>query len=148
MPLLVLTAAAAAGLGRYVLARAAKLLAHRFSERSRRNLDAAHQLIAEHRAGRLLGLVMFVFTPLPSAQLFEAAGLAGVRLWPCTAAFMLGRLGFYSAYAFAAREVQASSFGEKFASPLAIAVQIAVIGLLVLFIRADWSRWLKRPPDR
>jgi hypothetical protein len=58
-------------------------------------------------------------------------------------AYLLGRAGFYSAYAFAARQVQASGFGEKFASPAAIAVQIAVIVLLVLLVRTDWSRWLR-----
>ena len=144
LPLLVVAAALAAGRGRYVLARLSNLLAHRFPAKTRRNLDAAHQLIEQHRAGRAVGLALFALTPVPSAQLFEAAGLAGVRLWPCTAMFVIGRIGFYALYASAARQVQASGMFDKFGSPVAIAIQIAVIIALVLLTRVDWSRWLTR----
>jgi membrane protein YqaA with SNARE-associated domain len=146
MPLLVVSAGLAAALGRYVLARLSRLLVHRFPAKIRRNLEAAQQLIERRRSGQALGLTLFVFTPLPSAQLFEAAGLAGVRLWPCVLAYFLGRLGFYTSYAFAARQVQASGFADKLASPGAIAIQVLVIVVLVLLIRTDWSRWLGPRP--
>jgi uncharacterized membrane protein YdjX (TVP38/TMEM64 family) len=93
-------------------------------------------------------LGLFVLTPIPSAQLFEAAGLLGVRLWPCTAAFFIGRLGYYTLYSFTARRLResslADSFRETLTSPIGIAVQLAVIALLILLVRTDWSRFLKR----
>jgi hypothetical protein len=39
---------------------------------------------------------LFAAAPLPSAQLFEAAGLARVRLRHLVAAFFVGRLVSYS----------------------------------------------------
>ena len=148
MPALVIAAATAAALGRWVLAKASNLFAHRFPEKMRRNLDAAGELVQRRKAGRLTALGLFVFTPLPSAQLFEGAGLAGIRLLPCTVAFWVGRIGYYSLYAFTARGVQASSLGQSFrdklTDPVVIAVQLGVIALLIVLVRTDWTRWLKR----
>lgn len=145
---LILTAGLAAATGRHSLARLSRLFARWFPVEARRNLDAARALVEERRAGRLVALGLFLLTPVPSAQLFEAVGLAGARIWPCTLAFLVGRLCFYSAYALTARRVQATSLSDSFrdtlTSPLGIAVQITVIILLVLIIRTDWSRWLTR----
>jgi membrane protein YqaA with SNARE-associated domain len=147
MPLLVVTAAIAAVLGRYVLARATRIFEHRFPARLRKNLDAAGELVERRPANRLIGLLLFVFAPVPSAQLFEAAGLIGVPLWPCTLAFFVGRLGYYTLYAFTARQLSASSllddFRDQLTSPLGIAVQLLVIVGLILLMRVDWTRWLK-----
>jgi membrane protein YqaA with SNARE-associated domain len=148
MPVLVVTAALAAALGRHVLAIFSRLFEHRFPRKMQRNLDAARELVERRPANRALALVLFVFAPVPSAQLFEAAGLLGVRLWPCTLAFFLGRLGFYTLYAFAARQVRSTdlvdNFRETLTSPLGIAAQLLVIGLLVLLLRIDWTRFVRR----
>ena len=147
MPWLVLTAAIAAALGRHVLAILSNLFEHWFPKKMQRNLDAARELIERRPANRVLALGLFVFAPIPSAQLFEAAGLLGVRLWPCTAAFFIGRLGYYTLYSFTARQLRESnlvdSFREALTSPSGIAVQLIVIGLLILLIRTDWSRFLR-----
>jgi len=148
MPLLVVTAALAAALGRHVLGVASNVFEHHFPQRLRRNLDAAGELLMRRRANRIIGLGLFVFAPVPSAQLFEAAGLIGVPLWPCTLAFFAGRLGYYSLYAFTARQVRASSLADSFraelTSPLGIAAQLLVIGALILLMRVDWTRWPRR----
>lgn len=147
MPLLVVVAAIAAAFGRYVLARASRLFEHRFPVRLRANLDAAGELVERRPANRWIGIALFVFTPVPSAQLFEAAGLIGVPLWPCTLAFLVGRLGYYTLYAFTARQLSASSLLDDFrgqlTSPLGIAVQLLVIAGLILLMRVDWTQWLK-----
>jgi membrane protein YqaA with SNARE-associated domain len=148
LPWLVLTSAIAAALGRHVLGLLSNMFEHWFPKRMQRNLDAARELIERHPANRILALGLFVVTPIPSAQLFEAAGLLGVRLWPCTVSFFIGRLGYYSLYSFTARRLQASdlagSFRDTLTSPIGIVVQLAVIGLLILLIRTDWSRLLRR----
>ena len=150
MPLLGLavTAAVAATLGRYVLARMSRLLAHRFPEKTRSNLEAARLLFERRKRNELIGLGLFVFTPVPSAQLFEAAGITGLSLLRLTCAYFLGRFGFYSGYAFTGRAISRTSLGETFretvTSPVGIGVQVLVIAVLVTFIRLDWTKWVTK----
>jgi membrane protein YqaA with SNARE-associated domain len=150
MQWLVLTAAIAAALGRHVLALLANAFEHWFPKKLQRNIDAARELIERRPANRILALGLFVFAPVPSAQLFEAAGLLGLRLWPCTLAFFMGRLGYYTLYAFTARQLRSTSlaanFRESLTSPIGILVQVALIAVLIVLIRTDWSRFLRRRP--
>ena len=145
---MILAAAVAAALGRFLLAHAFRLLGNRLPQKYRRNLIAAREALEHKRRNAILVLALFVVSPLPSAQLFEAAGLTGVRLLPFTLAFFLGRAVTYSIYVFTAHEVKQSSLGDAFqnalTSPVAVAVQVAMIGLLVLFARIDWAKWLGR----
>ena len=145
---MILTAALAAALGRFGLASAFRLLGTRLSDKTRGNLAAAREALERRRRNAILALGLFALSPVPSAQLFEAAGLAGVRLLPFTLAFFLGRTISYSIYVFTAQEVRESSLGKAFerelTSPAAIAIQVAMIGLLVLFARLDWAKWLGR----
>jgi uncharacterized membrane protein YdjX (TVP38/TMEM64 family) len=143
----VLVAALAAALGRYLLALAFRLLGDRLSTKTRDNLAAAREALERRRHAMLLAIGLFVLSPVPSAQLFEAAGLARVRLLPFTAAFFAGRTVSYAIYAYSAREIRGTSVGdslfEHLASPWGIAVQIAMLALLVLFARLDWRKILK-----
>ena len=143
---MILTAAVAAALGRLALAYAFRLLGNKLPEKYRRNLVAARKALERKRRNAVLALGLFALSPVPSAQLFEAAGLAGVRLLPFTVAFFLGRTVSYSIYVFTAHEVKESSLGQTFAaqltSPVAIAIQVAMIALLVLFAKIDWAKWL------
>ena len=75
-PAVVLTGATAAALGRYLLATGFRLFRNRLSTRSRDNLDAAKVLIEQSKGKTVLALAIFVISPLPSAQLFEAAARA------------------------------------------------------------------------
>jgi uncharacterized membrane protein YdjX (TVP38/TMEM64 family) len=144
LPGLVLTAAAGAALGRFLLAYAFRLLRDRLPEKWKRNAEAAGRVLERKRRNVILALGFFALSPLPSAQLFEAAGLAGVRLLPFTAAFFAGQLVSYSIYALTAKGIQKTSLGEAFrhslTSPLGIAFQIAMIGLLVGLMQVDWEK--------
>jgi uncharacterized membrane protein YdjX (TVP38/TMEM64 family) len=143
---LVLTAAVAAALGRLLLAHAFRLLAGRLSAKTRGNLQAARAALEKKMRNAVLALGLFALSPLPSAQLFEAAGLAGVRLLPFTAAFFAGRLVSYSIYAFTAHEIGRSSLGDAFreslTSPVGLAIQIVMIGMVVALARIDWAKRL------
>lgn len=149
---LVLTAALAAAIGRLLLACGFRLLGDCLPAKTRRNLQAARAAIEQRRRNLILGLALFALSPLPSAQLFEAAGLAGVRLWTFTAAFFAGRLVSYSIYAFTADRIRQTSIGEVFrenlTSPIGIAIQLAMLALLVLFTQIDWGRLAKSVGDR
>lgn len=148
----VLTGAAAAALGRYLLAHVFRLIGSRLPSRNRENLEDARHAIEQSRGKSLVALALFVISPLPSAQLFEAAGLMRVRLLPFTAAFFAGRVGAYFIYAGSAAKIRETSVGEAFrsalSSPLAIGLQLVLIAMLVALARLDWSRWLSRRERR
>ena len=143
---LVLIAALAAATGRFLLAIAFRLLGGRISGRTRRNLDAARKALGRNRRNAVLALGLFALSPLPSAQLFEAAGLARVPLLPFTIAFFLGRTASYSIYAAAAKGIGETSIGDTFrhslTSPWGIALQLLMLGLLVAFTQIDWAKRL------
>jgi uncharacterized membrane protein YdjX (TVP38/TMEM64 family) len=145
----VLTGATAAASGRYLLATAFRLLETRLSTRVRGNLEAAGKLLEQNRGRTLAALGLFVLSPLPSAQLFEAAGLMRVRLLPFTIAFFLGRLLAYFLYASGAARIRETSIGQAFregiSQPVAIAVQLVLIAMLIALSRIDWTKWLSRP---
>lgn len=147
-PVLVLTGAAAAACGRLLLAYAFRWFGRYLSAKSRNNLAAAREAIERKRRNTWLALGLFAMSPVPSAQLFEAAGLAGVRLLGFTAAFFAGRLLSYSVYAYGAGKLAQTSLGDAlrggFRNPIVIAVQVALIVLLVLMTRIDWSKRLAK----
>jgi membrane protein YqaA with SNARE-associated domain len=139
---LVLGGALAAASGRYVLANGARRFRPRLSAERRAHLAAAEELVAGSRRKAAAGLGLFALSPVPSAQLFVAAGLLTVPLLPLTGAFFGGRLVSYSIYVGAA-SLAKESFGdtltESFASPLGIALQVAMLGMLVVLLRVDWA---------
>lgn len=138
---LVVTAAAAAALGRFALAWGCRLFASRLPQHLRDNLEAAR--IALHRRSHniILALGLFLLSPLPSAQLFMAVGLARVPLLGFTAAFFVGRLVTYSLYGWTARKLQQSSIGDAFmetlSSPWGILLQVTMLAALVALVRID-----------
>ena len=95
-----------------------------------------------------MGLALFALSPLPSAQLFEAAGLLRVRLLPFTAAFFAGRLVSYFIYTSTAAKIRETSIGDAFrgalSQPLGIALQVLLIAMLVALTRIDASKWLSK----
>jgi uncharacterized membrane protein YdjX (TVP38/TMEM64 family) len=143
---IILTGALAAALGRFALAHAFRMLGRRVPARIRSNLAAARDALERNKRGGLLALGLFALSPLPSAQLFEAAGLARVRLAGFTAAFFAGRLVSYSIYAVTAKGIQKTSVGDQFlktfTSPASIAIQLLMIAALVALMRVDWQKRL------
>ena len=112
------------------------------SEERRENLAAAEEILVGSKGKAAAGLGLFALSPVPSAQLFIAAGLLTVPLLPLTVAFFCGRLVSYSIYV-AAASLAKESFGDTltdaFSSPLGIALQVTMLGALVLLLRVDWA---------
>ena len=147
---LVLLGALAAAMGRLALAATARQFRCRFSAERRENLEAAEEILVGNRRKAFAGLGLFALSPIPSAQLFIAAGLLTVPLVPLTAAFFAGRLISYSLYvgaASAARDSLGSVLGDAFGSPVGIAVQVAMLAGLVLLLRFDWAGMLRVKHD-
>ena len=148
---IVAVGAVCAGTGRYLLARATGLFRNLISKNSLSNLEAAQTILTENNSRKLITIGMFVLSPLPSAQLFEAAGLMGVRLLPLTLAFFSGRIVTYNFYVFGASELKAHGIGElitkEFTSVWAILFQLVMIGSVVLLTRVNWKRFLPTKPS-
>jgi uncharacterized membrane protein len=92
---------------------------------------------------------IFVVSPLPSAQLFIAAGLLDVPLGLLAMAFFLGRLVSYSIYvsvATLADKQLGNVMGQIFGSPWSIALQVAFLAAVCLLPFVNWRRFLDRPP--
>ncbi|HEU5429655.1 MAG TPA: hypothetical protein VFU74_22430 [Actinocrinis sp.] len=147
---LVAVGALAAGGGRYCLAAATRRLRGHLSARRKESLQAANDYLTGHKGRSVLALALFTLSPLPSAQLFEAAGLMGAPLRPVTAAFFAGRLVSYSLYIGAAGVAEhnlGSAFVSSLRSPYAIAVQVLLLLAVVLLARVDWVKVLRRRVD-
>lgn len=148
---LVLVGAGAAAGGRVTLALTARRFRSRMSEQRLQNLEAVKAELGATRARGLAALGLFLISPLPSAQLFIAAGLLNAPLRPLTAAFLVGRLAAYSLYVGLAT-VAAAGLGElledSLRSPLGIVIQLAMLAGLVALLRVDWVEVLRRrrPP--
>lgn len=143
---LVALGATSAASGRFVLAVATRHVRGRLSARRKRNLDAAKTRLSTHRGSTLVGVGLFALSPVPSAQLFEAAGLLDVALAPLVASFFLGRIVSYSLYMSGASALRTSSLGDLFTesltSPWGVGVQVLLLGGLVALGRIDWAKRL------
>ncbi len=111
------------------------------------HLAAAQGALLKNRARSAAGLGLFALSPVPSGQLFTAAGLMEVALVPLTAAFFAGRVVSYSIYvtgAAALRKTFGDTLVDSLTSPIGIAAQLLALIGLVLLLRLDWADILAR----
>ncbi len=151
VPLVLLGALAAAG-GRLLLASGARRLRPRFSRERLDHIDAVEAAMSANRRRTAAGLGLFALSPVPSGQLFAAAGLMTVPLAPLTASFFAGRLVSYSIYVSAATVAEESLgaiVGDALTSPLGLALQLAMLVVLAIVaggIRPGGTRGQHRSP--
>jgi hypothetical protein len=148
---LVLGGAAAAATGRLALACSSRGLRRHFSARRLESLAAAQRALTGDRRRSAGGLALFALSPLPSSQLFVAAGLLAVPLVPLTCAFFAGRLVSYTLYltgaSLAARGLK-HTMVQAFGSPWGIAAQVLMLMALVALVGIDWAGLLERRAER
>ena len=138
---LIIGGALAATSGRLLLARAFRTFGRKLPSKRTEGLEVLGRLLGESRGGLLSSFIFFAVAPVPSAQMFEAAGLARIRLAPLLGAFFVGRLVSYSVYvgaASAAHQSVTKLFRQGFTSPQAIAIQLIAIAVLVAIVKVDW----------
>jgi hypothetical protein len=148
---LVAAGALGAASGRWALAHGARRLRGRLSQDRRASLEALRVAVADRPASAVAGLTLFALSPVPSAQLFVAAGLTGARIGPLALAFFCGRVLNYSLYvgvADAARATLGDSLLNGLRSPAGIAVQVAMLALLAVLLKVDWPSAAPTPPAR
>ncbi len=148
---LVPVAAIASTSGRVVLALASRKMRRWFSAKRLASLEAARVAVAKSR-GRLWGTVAFFFiSPLPSSQLFVAAGVLDLPIRTLSLAFFGGRLITYALYlngAKMARESLGDVVLTSFRSPLGIALQLLTVAGVGLLFAVDWTRVLSHHQKR
>jgi hypothetical protein len=149
IPLLVVLGALSAASGRLVLAQATRRLREHLPRRQLQNLEAAGEALSARRGRAVAALALFLVSPLPSAQLFEAAGLLRTaRLLPLTAAFFVGRTISYAFYVGGAGALENTDTGQvllsSLSSPWGVALQVAMLVALVLLAQVDWGRRMRR----
>ena len=144
--LLVIIGAVAAAFGRLILALATRRLSRHLPDRHRDNLEAAGEIMKRRGVHGVAALALFALSPVPSAQLFEAAGLLPIRLLPVTAAFFAGRTVSYTLYVGGAGALRTTDTGQvlvsTLTSPWGLTLEILMIGALVLLARVDWRKRL------
>lgn len=136
-----------AGTGRYYLAKGTGLLRNRLPHKQRKNLEYASEVLNRSTSHHVIGLGFFVLSPLPSAQMFEAAGLIGMRILPLTIAFFSGRVVSYTFYVYGASTLKERGIGElitnNLTSPYIIGIQIVLLYLIYLITKIDWKKYRK-----
>jgi membrane protein DedA with SNARE-associated domain len=144
---LVLIGATAAACGRYLLAVGSRHFSDRLPSRMKSNLEEARNLLQRKRRSSLAIFAVFVVSPLPSAQLFVAAGALHLELGLFTLAFLVGRLISYSIYmslAVVADRQLGSVVANVFGSPWSIALQVVLLLAVCLLPLVNWHKVLGR----
>lgn len=134
---LVLGGALAAASGRFLLAHGTRALRPRFSAVRLARLDRAEAALRRDKTRTAASLGLFALSPVPSGQLFVAAGLMTVPLLPLTAAFFAGRLVSYSIYVSVAHVAErnlGSLALDALTSPLGVGLQIAMLAALAFLL--------------
>lgn len=141
--LLVSLGALGSSAGRLLLGLGFRKLRFHFPARYRANLESLEARLVERRGRTVALAALFVLSPLPSAQLFCAAGLLDLRIIPLTLAFFVGRLVTYSIYVATAVVVDArlgSILSQVWGSPWSIALQVLLLLVLALLPLVPWRQ--------
>ena len=116
------------------------------SAQHRANVDALGGWL-NHRPGwrGVLDVALYSLGPVPSNELFIAAGLSGAKLWPVALGFIPGRLVSYPLLALGAKAANDHFDGaltKQWHDPKWLAVELLSIAGIVAFARIDWPRIL------
>jgi len=147
--LLVLIGATVSAFGRYAIARGTSKLQRYIPKRAQDNLEMAHALLQGHRKGIFALLAVFVISPLPSGQLFIAAGLLRMQLWFVTTAYFFGRIVSYSLYVGAATFAEYSAgdiLNKMWGEPWVIALQVVLAVGIVALPFIPWEHAVRATP--
>jgi hypothetical protein len=136
----------AASSGRYLLARGTGMIRYKLKPYYLANLEGARKYLTAGRKSKYLYFLFFVISPLPSAQIFEAAALVDAPLMPITIAFMCGRAITYTSTVLGASTLKQHAMSsivlDSLKSPWGIALQILSLCAIFLLMKVDWAKRL------
>ena len=149
LPLLALSIGGSiiAATGRWALAKASALFSRRFMKGQQSDMRELGEFLDEHRQHVGLATFLYTLSPLPSNNLFIAAGMVEIQLVWVFAGFLSGRLIANTALVWttdkAFRHFE-ELFAEVFGSWEAILFQSLSVFSIVLLTRVPWAKWLRR----
>jgi membrane protein YqaA with SNARE-associated domain len=119
------------------------------SAKQRQNVEALGDWLNQKSGWKqALAVLVFASGPIPSNQMFIAAGLARAKLGPIAAGFFAGRLVSYPFFAATAKGVNdhfGNIFIKEWKDPKFIVLELLSIAGVVIFARIDWPRVLHLP---
>ncbi len=137
--------------GRYVLALATRRLRGRLPVKQLENLEKMRSVLSRRGRGVILYFLFFVISPLPSAQIFEAAALMNAPLVPITLAFMVGRSISYSLSVISASTLKSHAMGplllDSLKSPWGIGLQVICLLGIYGLMKIDWFKKARTNPQ-
>jgi hypothetical protein len=137
----VLVGAVSTTAGRATLAIVTRMIRDHLSETRRRHLTAVSEALRRRKASAIAGVGLFLVSPLPSAQLWEGAGLLKLPLLPLATAFVCGRIFTFSLYLSVAHVAERSLqalLTNQLTSPVAIAMNVVLVLALLAVGRINW----------
>ena len=152
VPLLPLTVGGAivSGLGRLLLARGSAWFSRRFMAGKRQDLDLLGEYLDRNRHVAAPATFLYTLTPLPTNNLFIAAGMVGVNLAWVLAGFWAGRILAATFWVWTTERVF-DSLGDVFEGGVgtrwAIALQLLSVVSVLLLYALPWARWIRRYAD-
>lgn len=144
----VLTGASFATFGRVILATISKLFFRRFlSKKSQENYASLGEYFNTHKKVSIPLVITYMFFPIPSNDIFIAAGLAKANIKILSAAFFVGRLMSYSFWISASAHFSKNIeeiFNLHFSKTNTFLFELG--GLLILYIigKIAWKKILKK----
>jgi len=136
-----------AAVGRWALAKASGAYSRRFMKKQDSDLRVLGEFLDEHRQHVGLTTFAYTLTPLPSNNLFIAAGMVGIQLTWVFIGFLSGRLIANSILVWttdkAFRHFE-DVLKTGFNSWEAIVFQSLSVGSIVLLAFVPWAKWLRR----
>lgn len=148
LPLIVL-AVIAASLAHYILAYAFRRFRFALPEWYRHNLENLGNKITRHGATSWGLLILFLWSPLSSSQLFVAAGLIRqVKILPLVIAFAVGRSITYPTYVYGATYLSTTDLGRTFVSEMTSPLMLIGQTILILGVIAlGFIKWKTQVPN-
>ena len=153
LPILLLTIGGSivSAVGRYVLAKASGAYSRRYMKKQESDLHVLGRFLESHKNHVGLATFLYTLTPLPSNNLFIAAGMVAINLTWVFAGFLAGRLIANTILVWTTDKAF-QQFGEVlrtgFSSWEAIAFQLLSVGSIVLLAFVPWAKWLRRYIDK
>lgn len=144
----VILGAAAASLGRVILAGISqKFFRKFFSRQSQENYASIGRYLNTHQRLTIPLVLIYAFLPIPSNHVFIAAGLAKVNIKLLAASFFAGRLISYTFWVSLTRRL-ADNLEDIFSSHYSKigSVVVEIVGLILLYLlgRIAWKKILHK----
>ncbi len=149
LPLLVLTISGAivSGFGRLLLAKGSAWFSRRFMTTQRDDLAMVGHYLERNRRVAAPATFLYTLTPLPTNNLFVAAGMVGVNLAWVLMGFWAGRIIADTFWVWTTKQVY-DSLGDVFEGAVgtrwAIGLQLMSVVSIALLYALPWAKWLRR----